>query len=771
MSITGILLGLLIGAAVALAVVQLIARSGHRELVVPEEPRLEGSRFQALVEGSSDLIALIAGDGTLLYSSPSITAILGYPPSYNIGQEIWHLLHPDDLNEAWAALTRTVEGRDRDELEGTELRLRHADGTWRWIEARGMNRINDPAVRGVVVVGRDVTGRKAFEHRLEEGAARASQILDATRDAIVVLNESGHVALFNKAAQTAFGYEADEIRGRAFAELFAPRAAGPGGPGAKLEAALKPGVSGAEIHVVQMCRSNGEEFTAELTRSMGRLGQRWVNVLVVRDVSPRMAIQEALIEAEQTLRSVFEASPTPTLICDEDGQVTESNEAARGFFGLPEDELESKNICDLVNPDSLAEIETAIHDLLKKKAELVGAEVETCGISGELTPSRWKMARLDGVIGARKRERQLVCQIEDLSQESARTEALIDAERRFETAFEAAPVGMTLVDFAERRVFVNGALRGLLGEDDSANRDDLVDAVCGPGQIDRRAFASLIGAASVEAFEVDLDRLCRGEISEFKVEESLVHSSGREIPAVIGVSLVRDDSGEPYYLIAQVEDMTEQKRRESELAKAATHDALTGLANRALFVERLGQAIARGTRHGLGVAVLFCDLDKLKAVNDRFGHAVGDEVLAVLAFTISQAVRTEDLVARFGGDEFVVLCEDLAGESEACVVAERIVNAVANGVDVSVGHLDAAITVGIAVVGGHERPGQIIRRADMAMYHGKQAGGNRYELAQAHGSLADQSIDEARFGSQPGIERNVDFEEIAKDFGAPLENP
>lgn len=769
MSITGILLGLLIGAAIALSVVQLLARSGHGELVVREEPRLEGSRFQALVEGSSDLIALIAGDGTLLYSSPSITEILGYPPSYNVGQEIWHLLHPDDLSEAWSALTRTVEGHGA--REGTEVRLRHADGTWRWMEARGTNRIDDSAVRGVVVVCRDITERKAFEHRLEEGATRASQILDATSDAIVVLNESGHVVLINKAARLTFGYEADQIRGKAFSDLFAPRALGPGGPGAKLEAALRPDASGAETHVLQMQRSTGEEFTAELTRSMGILGQRWVNVLVVRDVSPRMAIQKALIEAEQTLRSVFESSPTPTLIFGEDGQVTESNEAARGLFDLLETELESKNIRDLVNPDSAAEIETAIRDLLKKKGGLAGAEVEICGHRGELTPSRLKMARLDGVIGARKGARQLVCQIEDLSQESARTEALIDAERRFETAFEAAPAGMTLVDFAERRVFVNAALRGLLGEEEPGNRDDLVEAVCGPGQIDRRAFASLIGASSVESFEMDLARLCEGEISEFKVEESLVHSSGREIPAVIGVSLVRDDSGEPYYLIAQVEDMTEQKRRESELAKAATHDALTGLANRALFVERLGQAIARGTRHGSGVAVLFCDLDNLKAVNDQFGHAVGDEVLAVLAFTISQAVRTEDLVARFGGDEFVVLCEDLAGDPEACVVAERIVNAVARGVDVSVGHLDAAITVGIAAVGGHERPGQIIRRADMAMYHGKQAGGNRYELAQAHGSLADQSIDEARFGSQPGVERNADFEEIAKDFGATSGNP
>lgn len=769
MSITGILLGLLIGAAVALSIVQLIARSGHRELIVPEEQSTGGTRFQALVEGSSDLIALIASDGTLLYSSSSITTILGYPPSYNIGQEIWHLVHPEDLSEAWTALTRSVEGRD--DREGTEVRLRHADGTWRWMEARGTNRINDPAVRGVVVVCRDITERKLFEHRLEEGAARASQILDATSDAIVVLNESGHVVLFNKAAQTTFGHGADEIRGKAFSDLFAPRVQGPGGPGAKLEAALSPDASGAETHILQMRRGNGEEFTAELTRSMGRLGKRWVNVLVVRDVSPRMAIQQALVEAEETLRRVFESSPMATLVVGQDGQVNESNEAARGLFGLSEVELETKKIRDLISPDRVADIETAMRDLLKKKEESAGADVDICGCGGQYTPSRWLMARLDGVIGARRGSRQLVCQIEDLSREATRTKALIDAERRFETAFEAAPVGMALVDFAERRVFVNAALKDLLGEDDSASRDGLVEVVCGPGEIDRRAFASLIGAASVEGFELDLGRLCRGEISEFKVEESLVHSSGREIPSVIGVSLVRDDDEAPYYLIAQVEDMTEQKRRESDLARAATHDALTGLANRALFVERLGQALARGARHGSGVAVLFCDLDNLKLVNDQYGHAVGDEVLAALAFTISQAVRTEDLVARFGGDEFVVLCEDLAGESEACAVAERIVTSVARGADVSVGHLNAAITVGIAVVGGHERPGQAIRRADMAMYHGKRAGGNRYELAHALSSLADQSIDEARFGSQPGVERNADFEEIARDFGAASGNP
>lgn len=771
MSITGILSGLLIGAAIALLTVQLLARTGYRELVVPEAQQLELSRFQAIVEGSSDLIVLIAGDGTLLYASPSITSILGYPPSYNIGQEVWHLLHPDDLNEAWGALTRTVGGRDSDVLKGTELRLRHADGTWRWFEVRGTNRINDPAVRGVVVVGRDITDRKLFEHRLEEGAARASQILDATRDAIIVLNESGQIVLFNKSAQTTFGYDAGEIHGTAFSDLLAPRVLGSGGSRSRVEAVLKPNASGAETHIVQMCRSNGEEFTAELTRRVGKLGQRWVNVLVVRDVSPRMAIQEALIEAEQTLRSVFESSPTPTLICGADGKVNESNEAARGVFGLSESELESMNLCDLVGRESQTEIETAICNLLKTDSETASVEVDVCGISGNLTPSRWKLARLEGVIGARKGTRQLVCQVVPLPQDSTPSEAMIDAERRFATAFEAAPVGMALVDFSERRVFVNGALRRLLGDDESGNRDDLVEALCSSGRIDRRAFASLIGAASVEAFEMDLSRLCRGEISEFKFEESLVHSSGHEIPAAIGASLVRDDSGDPYYLIVQVEDMTAQKRRESELARAATHDVLTGLANRALLVERLGQALARGERHGSGVAVLFCDLDNLKAVNDRFGHSIGDEVLAALAFTISQAVRTEDLVARFGGDEFVVLCEDLAGEQEACAIAERIVNSVARGVDVSVGHLDAAITVGIAVAGRHERPGQIIRRADTAMYHGKHAGGNRCELAKAHGFLAEQTVDEAQFGSQPDIERYVDYEEFVKDFEAPLNNP
>lgn len=769
MSIVGILLGLLIGAAVALSVVQLLARSGHRELVVPQELSLEGSRFRALVEGSSDLIALVAGDGTLLYSSPSITTVLGYPPSYNIGQEIWHLLHPDDLSDAWTALTRTVEGHD--EQEGTEFRLRHADGTWRWMEARGTNRTSDPAVRGVVVVCRDITERKLFEHRLEEGAARASQILDATSDAIVVLNESGQVVLFNKAAQTTFGYGADEIRGKAFADLFAPRALGSGGPAAKLEAALRPDASGAEIHVVQMRRGNGEEFTAELTRSMGQLGKRWVNVLVVRDVSPRMAIQQALVEAEQKLRQAFESSPIATLIIGEDGQVNESNQAAKDLFDLSEDQLDSMSVHDLTERDSLPEVERAIRDLLLKKTEISRFDAFVRAGGREPIPSRWQLARLGGVIGARRGKRQLVCQIEDLRREASRTRALADAERRFESAFEAAPVGMTLVDFAERRVFVNAALKGLLGEADSGDRDDLVEALCGPTQIDRRAFASLIGAASVETFESDLGRLCDGQIAEFKFEEALVHSSGREIPAMIGVSLVRDDSGEPYYLIAQVEDMTEQKRRESDLAKAATHDALTGLANRALFVERLGQAIARSARHGSGVAVLFCDLDNLKSVNDRFGHSVGDEVLATLAFSISQAVRTEDLVARFGGDEFVVLCEDLAGESEACVVAQRIVTAVARGADVSVGHLDTAITVGIAVVGEHERPGQAIRRSDMAMYRGKRAGGNRYEIAQAHGSLADQSIDEARFGSHPGIGRNVDLGDVTRDLGTSSENP
>src|SRR5947209_2855893 len=179
-------------------------------------------------------------------------------------------------------------------------------------------------------------------------------------------------------------------------------------------------------------------------------------------------------------------------------------------------------------------------------------------------------------------------------------------------------------------------------------------------------------------------------------------------------------------------DITERKAAEEAMLHQAFHDALTGLPNRALFLDRLGQALARRGRREAVTAVLFLDLDRFKWINDSLGHAAGDGLLQAVAERLDGAVRPGDSVARFGGDEFVVLCDDLAGEWEALSIAERLTAALTPHFCIEGRDLSVSASVGIATTAGATvaTADTLLRDADAAMYRSKERGRDRIEIFQ-----------------------------------------
>ena len=173
----------------------------------------------------------------------------------------------------------------------------------------------------------------------------------------------------------------------------------------------------------------------------------------------------------------------------------------------------------------------------------------------------------------------------------------------------------------------------------------------------------------------------------------------------------------------------ERKRVEVELAHQALHDALTGLPNRGLFLDRLAQALARIGRHSSALAVLFCDLDRFKVVNDSLGHGAGDMLLIDVARRLEEVLRAGDSAARFGGDEFVILCEDISGAHQAIAVADRVSEVLAAPFVVGDDEVFVRTSIGIAMASGQQaRPESLVRDADAAMYRAKERGGGVYEV-------------------------------------------
>jgi diguanylate cyclase (GGDEF)-like protein len=185
----------------------------------------------------------------------------------------------------------------------------------------------------------------------------------------------------------------------------------------------------------------------------------------------------------------------------------------------------------------------------------------------------------------------------------------------------------------------------------------------------------------------------------------------------------------PLLLRRSVRYAIERKRSEVQLAELALHDPLTGLPNRALFLDRLGVALDRSRRTNATIAVLFLDVDNFKSINDTLGHDAGDKVLSGLAHRLRAMLRPMDTIARLGGDEFTLLFEDLASEREVVLIAERISHAATLPIRLEGGEAAVTVSIGIAlVVDPSIDPEAAIREADAAMYRAKELGRSRYEL-------------------------------------------
>ena len=297
------------------------------------------------------------------------------------------------------------------------------------------------------------------------------------------------------------------------------------------------------------------------------------------------------------------------------------------------------------------------------------------------------------------------------------TEQLLASERAFRLAFEGAGVGMAMIGLTEadagRLLRVNDALCRIAGRSEQELVGHTCDELLEPD--DARMLQSsrlLLGASPVERVEVR----CR-------------RPDGSVAWVAVTTSAITDSAGRPLYGIAQVEDVSDRRAAQQELAHRAVHDPLTGLPNRVALQERLNSAFDKVRRTGRAGAVLFCDLDGFKDVNDLLGHAAGDDVLAKVARRLAEQVRGGDTVARLGGDEFVILAEDITVR-EVRALAERIGPAVAEPVDHGGQSVGVTISIGIATLTeSSSSPDHVLRQADAAMYAAKTSGRNSYAFA------------------------------------------
>lgn len=293
-------------------------------------------------------------------------------------------------------------------------------------------------------------------------------------------------------------------------------------------------------------------------------------------------------------------------------------------------------------------------------------------------------------------------------------DALRESENKLRTLIESMTEGLLQVDTNDRIQFVN------------------------------KCFCEMVDYTEEELIGTDWSRLLfdeerdlikqisdsRGKGLNDTYEIRLQKKSGEILWMIVGGAPIKNAEGATIGWIGTFTDITDRKRAEEQLLYDAFHDGLTGLANRALFMDHLQMTIARGrSRHSNHYAVLFLDLDRFKIINDSLGHAKGDELLKFIARRLESCIRTGDLVARLGGDEFVILLTELVEANEVILVAERILEELKTPFNLGGREIYITTSIGITLSeSGHTRAEDMLRDADIAMYRAKAKGRAQYQV-------------------------------------------
>lgn len=311
------------------------------------------------------------------------------------------------------------------------------------------------------------------------------------------------------------------------------------------------------------------------------------------------------------------------------------------------------------------------------------------------------------VRSVRKSEAALEATIVAISAREATEHALTESEQRFRLAFENNMAPMSFSDHNDRMIAVNDAFCEMVGY----KRGELLG-----NDTTHFTLPEDVGIA------VDtVRRMTAGEVDHLRYVQRYLRKDGRTIVSEVSRSAARDEAGKIRYFVLSERDVTEERKLTQQLSHQAFHDPLTGLANRALFYDRLAQAEARIVRqHGTG-AVLLVDLDDFKGVNDTHGHLVGDQLLIGVARRLELVTRATDTLCRFGGDEFLYLAEDLASQWEAEEVAERLLEALVEPFSFGGVNIVQHASVGIVLLSASSTEGtEFVQNADVALYEAKR---------------------------------------------------
>jgi diguanylate cyclase (GGDEF)-like protein/PAS domain S-box-containing protein len=583
---------------------------------------------------------------------------------------------------------------------------------------------------------------------LRSSEERFRLLVEGVRDyAIFMLDAEGRITSWNAGAQRIKGYRAEEILGKHFSCFYTEEDVERDHPGEELRLAQEQGRY--EEEGLRVCK-DGSKFWASvlITALRDEEGELRGFSKVVRDATESKEIETRLREAEERYRTLVERIPAIVYVEQIDGCMTtlyDSPQIER-MLGYPRDTYERDPTywMKIIHPD----------DKERVLAEDRAAIVEGGHFSSEYrvlaSDGRVVWVRDDAVIVRDQESEPHYWQgfIFDITDRKEAEEAVQKSESSLAESQRIAHLGTWEWDVRTGKVWWSEETFRIYG----VEPDELVPT-----------FEKLIEVVHPDDRDL-LREAIHGALYEHKpydFEHRIVRPRGAVRWVHRQAEVVRGEAGEPLRMIGTVHDITDRKALEEKLRHQAFRDLLTNLPNRYLFMDRLKQAIRRTSRRrGRRVAVLFMDLDGFKIVNDSVGHDVGDRLLVAVSERLKESLRPEDTLARFGGDEFVVLLEDVDGPEDAVRVAERITNEFREPFIIEGRELFVRASIGIALGDDRQESSEdLLRDADTAMYRAKDEAAD-YKVFDA--AMYEQAID--RLELENDLRRAIERDEFVVHY-------
>ena len=666
---------------------------------------MDVDRFRIIAEYNRDVL-LLARPGQVEWVSPGASAILGWVPGEMVGKPFIGLVHPDDV----ATVVKAMAALSTGGVAQVRCRMLHGDGSYHWWESRAQG-VPDPDGRftGLSVSSwRLVDDDMAVLHDLRVRDRWLQLVAENSIDVIVLLRDDGEVEWISRPVGIRESITPEMVVGTSPWGMIHPD-----DRVAAMEALARVARDGRtdEVHlrfeeapgIYRWLAANGHRLADPALP--GRI------VVSFRDIDDERYALQLLTASEHRYRTLAENATDVVYALSLDGTITWVSPSIQEIFGWRPEQMVGQFVRRFMHPDDLSANSPRRDAVMAAGGDGGQAEIRFLDADGQ-----WRWVGLTGRV-LRDVDGNPTGGIEslrDISAEMTARVALEDSERQFRLAMHGSPEGMAVVGLDRRFLSVNPALARSLGHD--------------AGWFAHRCIDEIVHPADLEADHAVRARLLADEAETQAQERRLIAADGSQRWVLHSVGLLRDHELRPLFFVSHFQDITARKRAEQDLEFAATHDPLTGLSNRTNLVEEIRRALSASHRSQRPTAVVMLDLDHFKFVNDSLGHATGDELIRQAAERIRATVREGDLVARQGGDEFVVVMRDLDDPTEAMRVGQRLVDAFRRPVLVNHTELFTTASVGVSVSRGGTDVDALLAEADTAMYVAKDDGRDRVSL-------------------------------------------